>query len=234
MKVLLINLVFLILVNPLQAQQREVPLGLSNSAISNSNFFIYSPRLIVKPTLKDSTEAANEYPEQLVTSILSSSNQTWVNYNTLGGAKNSEKLNAEVLQFRKSMDKDKNFQQLVCKFSFTANGSEMAMIKFFFHTEKLPKAYSGVTVMQKVGNRWYQTSPVFTSQLSLLMMRFDSEKLATVMKAKPTGDKLMDNLIKQVKDENGINLDKLTKEFNQWYSTNDKEKLDYFIDKDAW
>jgi hypothetical protein len=110
----------------------------------------------------------------------------------------------------------------------------MAMIKFFFHTEKLPKAYSGVTVMQKVGSQWYQTSPVFTSQLSMLMMRFDSEKLGKIIKAKLSGDKLIDNLIKQTKAENGIDLDKLIKEFNRWYSDNDEEKLDYFIDKDAW
>ena len=58
---------------------------LSISEEQELNFYNYQPRLILKATLNTITEAKNEFPEQLMHSILSAKNQEWVNYNTLGG-----------------------------------------------------------------------------------------------------------------------------------------------------
>jgi hypothetical protein len=96
------------------AQSKSVSLIVGNGHLSSANFFMYDPSLIIKGTYSDTTQALNIYPEQLMNSILSASSQKWIDYNTLGGSKEASKVSSSDLEFKKVMDRDKNYFKLIC------------------------------------------------------------------------------------------------------------------------
>ncbi|XKX06547.1 hypothetical protein R8G61_04280 [Tenacibaculum maritimum] len=61
------------------------------------NVFKYSEDFIIRADYNDKEEAVNEYPEQLIQSVFSATNQEWVNYNTLGGEKKLVKKKKVIL-----------------------------------------------------------------------------------------------------------------------------------------
>jgi hypothetical protein len=206
----------------------------SSIQLDNASVYIYEPPFLAKGIYKDTTEAVNKFPEQLMSSIISTTNQKWIDYNTLHGALNSEKKDSKYFDYIRTMDKNKNFFELRLKMSFTINDNEFAIIKFYLSTEETVEAKSGVYVMQKIENRWFTTRTSFTSDLALMIMRFDEDKFLTVLKARPIGNELMDELIEKVKVNSSVDLSKLYKEFSSWYSNDDLQKIEYFIDSKAW
>jgi hypothetical protein len=210
-------------------------LVLSNSiGMNNASFYIYNPPFSAKAIYADTTKALNQFPEQLMSSIISVTSQQWVNYNTLGGKEKAEKKSQKYFDFIRSMDKDKNYFELRSKMTFSLGTSEFSIIKFYFHTQELPTAQSGAYVMQKVNNKWYSTSTPNTSDLSLMIMRFQEEKLLTILTGKANGNPLNDDLIAKISTSGSIDLTLLYNEFSNWYATNDSKKIEYFIDPKAW
>jgi hypothetical protein len=118
--------------------------------------------------------------------------------------------------------------------NFKANGAEMCIIKFFIHSDGLPKPFSGTYLFQKNGNRWYHTATPWATNLMIMMMSFDDSKLATLLKSKPIGQPLMDELIKKVFQGNKFNLELLYKEYDSWYANKDEKRKNYFLDKKTW
>jgi hypothetical protein len=204
------------------------------SSASKASFHVYNPAFLAKKIYTDTLQAINETPEQLMCSLISARSQVWVNYNTLGGEVKAEKRTPAYFEKYNQMDKESNFYELKAKYEFTANGSDYAIVKFYIHFQGMPKPLSACYQLQKLGKRWYYTSADFTADLVVLIMRFDENLLNKVMVGKITGDKPTDDLIKKVHDQNGLNLNKLNKEFKQWYESNDTKKLSYFVDKNAW
>ncbi len=201
----------------------------------NTSFHIYNPPLKAKAIYKDSIEAGNEYPEQLVSSLISASSQGWIDYNTFGGNSKSEKKDQKYFDFIKSMDIDKNYYELKSKLMFELNGQEYAIIKFYFHTELLPESKSGAYVMVKDNGRWKYTTTNFTSDLALMVMRFNGEKLQELLRGQNSGNEIVDRVISQITTDTGfIEFTSLYKEFANWYEQDNTEYLNYFIDKNAW
>jgi hypothetical protein len=214
-------------------QGDRVILG-NQSSMQNLVFTQYKPVFKATMLYKNQNEAKNETPETLVSSIISASTQAWVDYNTFGGAEKSRKITKEALERAKTANKEKVFLNLTSKMTFNANGSEMCIVKFYIHSDGLPKPISGTYLFQKVANRWYHSASPWASNLMIMMMSFDDDKLATILKGKTIGDKIIDNLIVKIVDKKGINLDKLYIEYDSWYAKNDKIKKDYFLDKNSW
>jgi hypothetical protein len=157
-----------------------------------------------------------------------------MDYNTLGGKQKSEKKQKKYFDFISSMDKDQNYFELRSKLMFTLNNDEFAITKFYFHSIELAKPQSGSYVLQKVNGRWYTTSNPATSDLALMIMRFQESKLFSILTMKKDGNKNMDDLITLASVNGTVSLDLLIKEFSRWYSDNETQKLDYFIDQNAW
>lgn len=202
--------------------------------LSNVSFYVYTPPFSAKAIYKDTAEATNKFPEQLMSSVISATSQQWIYYNTLNGKEKAEKKEQKYFDYIKYMDKDKNYFELRSKLSFSLNSSYFTIIKFYFHIQELPKTQTGAYVMQQVNGRWYLTSNSNTSDIALMVMRFQEEKLLYLLKAKPIGDKLMDDLIKLVAKNESIDFTLLYNEFSSWYDKNESQKIDYFIDKNAW
>jgi hypothetical protein len=219
--------------NTLIDKGSRVLLSTSNG-LSDVLFHVYNPPFLAKAIYKDTIQAVNKFPEQLMSSIISTLNPKWIAYNTLGGQAKAEKKEQKYYDFIKSMDRDKNYFELRSKMSFSLGGNDFSIIKFYFHTQELPTAQSGAYVMQKVNNRWYSTSTPNTSDLSLMIMRFQEDKLLTILTGKPNGNPVNDELMAKTSVSGSIDLALLYKEFSNWYTNNDSQKIEYFIDPKAW
>jgi len=169
-----------------------------------------------------------------MSSVISTLNQSWINYNTLGGAEKADKKEQKYFDYIKTMGRDKNYFELKSKLNFTLNGLDYSIIKFYFHSQELARPQSGSYVMQKKGNRWYLTSNTNTTSIALMTMRFQEAKYLVLLQANLTGDKLMDDLIKRVTPNGALDFTLLYKEFSSWYTNNDSQKIEYFIDKNSW
>ena len=64
------------------AQEEYSNILLSYSETQDIFYYKYNPEFIIYADYKSQSEAINEHPEQLIQSVLSATNQEWVNYNT--------------------------------------------------------------------------------------------------------------------------------------------------------
>lgn len=194
-------------------------------------FHNYTPQLIIKAT--DSIYKDAEFPEQLVQSILSATNQEWVDSYTYGGAEKSSKKSEEHFDRIQFMNKDSNYFELHHKLVFNIGSVPTAIIKFFLFQEN-EKPVSGAFLMQKINGVWYKSSDPNANDLVILTMRLKSEVLAGILLNNSENEDVLDLRQKVLTDEN-IDLVKLVSEFSSWYSpTRDEEKIELFIDSKTW
>lgn len=195
--------------------------------IENTTYHIYDPPFRAMVIYKDTIEAVNKYPEQLMSSMLSASNQDWVNYNTLGGAIESSKISQEEFDKVKKLSYDKNYFELLSKLEFEVNNDKMAIVKFYLYKEDLDKPVAGATVMQYINNRWYETSKPYTTSIAMALMIFKVNIMNSLLTGKGRNE-MENDLIKKVYD-NGLDFDKLLQQQN--LSTEEKE---YFTNPLNW
>ncbi|CAZ95449.1 hypothetical protein [Zobellia galactanivorans] len=109
------------------SQDNNANLILSYPEESEISFFQYPERTFVKAIYNSQAEATNVYPEQLLESIISATNQEWVNYNTLGGAEKASQKKQSHFDKIMTMDKDKNYFELAHKLTFDVGGVPTAV-----------------------------------------------------------------------------------------------------------
>ncbi len=206
----------------------------NNSGGAESKFFIYNPVFKAKAIYTDLSQVTNEYPEQLLSSTLSASAQEWANFNILQTSGLQEKMDQKHFESVKSMDREKTYMELICKFQFQYEGSDMAIIKFLFHIEE-KDSVCGAYVMQKINGRWYKTATPFTNDLSVMIIRMKADKLEQILTEKPDKDSYIVDLLNKIKEPNGsISILKLVNEFKSWYTNNHQDKIAHFKDPKSW
>ncbi|MCA6420690.1 MAG: hypothetical protein IM603_16485 [Cytophagales bacterium] len=216
------------------SQNSEYPnIILSYSENQTLYFHEYNPPLKVKAEYTQLSQALNQYPEQLIQSILSAKNQNWVDYNTLGGTENSSKLDEAHFQKIILMDKEKNYFELVHKLTFNVGSVPTALVKFYFYQENQTPV-SGCHVMQNINGRWQKTSHPSLSLLAIAFMRFKTEVIKGVILG-GSKDQEVIKLRQRITTNGSFDLAKLEKEFSSWYSpAKDEKKLKLFTDPKAW
>lgn len=204
--------------------------------MGESFYYIYEPSFLAKPIYNDTTEAENIYPEQLMISTISANSQEWINYNTYGGEVRAEIKDERFFEHVKNMNLDSNYFELRSKIQFILDNEQYAIIKFFIYSELLDDPKSGAYVMIKdTDGRWKKTINNFTSNLALMMMRFQEEKLRAILFFDEENNPLMQALLNKISVAEGVvDFSLLYKEFSRWYSDNDEGNLKYFIDENAW
>jgi hypothetical protein len=225
---------FLFLVTTLGfAQTSEPNLILAYLESQEMYFHDYTPTVKIKADYTTLGQVTNQYPEQLLQSILSARTQEWVDYNTLGGAANSSKLSETHFQTVSSMNKEANYFELVHKITFNVGAIPTTIIKFYFHQEN-KKPLSACYVMQLVNGRWQKTSHPSLSAFSIAFMRFKTDVIRGVI----LGDSKDEEVVKlrqRVTTNGALDLQKLEIEFLSWYSpAKDANKLKLFTDSQAW
>lgn len=199
--------------------------------VKELSFYKYEPKFLAKAIITSQKNADNEYPEQLMESIISATNQDWVNYNTLEGEQDEQ----EQSHFDriKSMDRDKNYFELHHKLSFNVGDVPTVIVKFFFYQEN-ENPLSASYVMQKVNERWQRTSHPSLSTLSIIVMRMKTEVLQGIILGN-SKDMEIKKLRNRVTSNGGIDLTELEVEFNSWYSPEvNQKKIDLFKDPRTW
>ncbi len=220
--------------NRIYPQNIDYPnLILSYSETKDLYFYAYDPPLIIRADYSNINEAVNEYPEELVQSILSARNQEWVDYNTLGGAEKSfKKKEAHFLRVA-TMNKDENYFELHHKLTFNMGAIPTALIKFYFNQEgEVP--VSGCFVMQNVDGKWKKTSNSTLSTLSIAIMRFKTDVLSGIILGTSQNEDII-NLRQRVTTNGSLDLVKFENEFSSWYSpVIDGGKIELFKDPNSW
>jgi len=233
MKQTVITLFLLLVTVTLGAQTEYSNMILSYSENQKIFFHKYEPRLIIKAEYSSITEAENKYPEQLIQSILSATNQEWINYNTLGGAEKATEQKQSHFDRVLTMDKNKNYFKLHHKLTLTMGNIPTAIIKFFIHQEENDPV-SGAVVMQKVEGRWQHTSNSTLSTLSIIVMRLKTTVLQGILLGNSEDNDII-ALSKRVSSVSGLDLQKLEDEFMSWYNPElDRYKIEKFIDPESW
>ncbi len=225
------NSIVLILVSFICFSQNQSNIRLGVSEQNNLSFYEYVPRLKIKATMNSMADTKNQYPEELMTSILSATNQKWVNYNNIKEGKPKPPSHFEKIR---TMNKEENYFELHHKLSLKLGGIPTTLIKFYFHQEN-QQPVSGCYVMQKSEGRWKRTANVNLSLLSIIIMRLKSNVLEGIILENSKDEYIMD-LRDKVTDNNGmLDIKSLETEFLSWYDPQRNEILiNLFIDKNAW
>ncbi len=232
-KVNLLNLFVFIISTVVNAQEEDSNLILSYPEESEISFYQYPEGTNTKAIYKSQTEADNVYPEQLLESIISATNQEWVNYNTLGGAEKASEKKQSHFDKIKSMNKNKNYFELAHKLNFNVGGVPTTIIKFFTHFEGTD-VLSGAVVMQLVDGRWQKTSHPSLSTLSIIVMRMKSEVLEGIV-LQNSDEPNIKAITERVTGESGLDLSLLEEEFASWYSPEINEtKIKMYKDPKTW
>lgn len=196
------------------------------------SFQIYDS-LVIKKDYTKFEDVINDSPENLIKSILSATNQEWVDYNTLGGSQKSTKRKPDYFKKIEEMNKDKNYIQLIHKFSFSIDNVPTEIIKFYFKQENTT-AVSGCYVLQKINNRWYKLSNTTTANLSIMVMRLKTEILKELFSGKTSNDKTKE-LYNKIYSNGILDLRKFENIFFSWYSpTKKNDIINVFIDPKTW
>ncbi len=205
---------------------------LSSGSVNNYQYELFSTKKTINPIYTDLSQVKNESIERLMSSILCANNQAWVNFNTLGGAKNAEQKTPTDFDRISNRNNEKTYFELISKLSFESAGQYLTIIKFRLYLEQYPKGISGAYQLQKVGDRWFKISRSDLSNMALMMVFFKADILRDIIAGKKTTKLLTDELIAKVYDQNGLDIQKLYKEFTSW--ENDKTKADYFLEPTGW
>lgn len=198
--------------------------------VVNSNFLVYDPPFPAKGIYKDTLEAVNQFPEQVISSIMSATNQAWENFNYLNGQ--ARKLDAAHFEKAAKLDKNKNYYELRSKFEFIHEGSPTAFIKYYFHFEDLKEQGGGFKVLKKVNGKWYATLIPNFITVPYMLFWFKDERLKELFAGKPTGNPFTDDIITKTRDESGnLDLEKLGNQLRVMFKEGTKTpKFLHFID----
>jgi hypothetical protein len=173
---------FLIVINcQVKSQTPNVILG--GKEINNVSYYVYDPPFLAKPIFNQLEDVKNNYPEKLMESIISASDQNWVNYNNLNISEIKDNAFFEKV---KKQDKDKNYFELLSKLEFEANNSQMTIIKFNLYIDEKKDSLPlvGTYVCQKVDGIWKRVSTPFTTRLAMVMLVFKQDILKRLLVGK--------------------------------------------------
>jgi hypothetical protein len=206
---------------------------LMNQGFKNATFYLYKPAFAAKAIFKKLEEVNNQYPEELMSSILSVNTQGWENFNTLGGENEAELKDDAFFESINRMNREKNFFDLRCKLAYEANGEHFAIIKFYLFRENT-EPICGAYAMQKIENRWYKTSTNLTTTLAFLLMQFNEEKLDLLFQQNGKTSPEINQVLLKIIEGKKISLPKLIAFSNTWKDSKYQNLADFFYDKNSW
>lgn len=198
------------------AHCQSVKIILKNSSkLLNGKYHIYEPILKIQARYKDTTEAKNETPEELMTSIVSSNSKLWEKYNAAEFDEN------ESYTFVKGIE-----YELLSKLEFEIDSLPMAIIKFKLIKPDEVKKIVGVAIIKKNSKRWKTTSSYYVNRLSIAFLVFRENIMQNLILKNPKN-----NIEKKLLEKcysNGLDIEKL---LSQDFT---KEQKEYFINPLNW
>jgi len=194
--------------------------------LEDARFHVYDPSFKAKAIYDSMNDAKCLTPEALVESIESATTQEWVDYNHLPGKSHS--VSVKAFKYRKKLDKDSNYFELIHKLTFSYNGIPTAIIKYRFVDDGKQTVLASMVVQKKNG-RWFRTSIAGIDHLKEVVKRVKSNKLAHLLDPDSFEDEgQIKELKKRFKTERGVlDSEKLYGEMNKLRS--EKKWDEYFM-----
>jgi hypothetical protein len=230
MKKIIISILIIVLFNQNNYSQ-EKGSRLYSFDINEISFYKYNVDFKIK-AVKNFKIIKNQFPEELMQSLLSTSSEEWEIFNTLGGKDNADIKSRSYYDNIKKMNIDKNYFELKHKLEFEIDGVATSIIKFYFFTQDNSKPQAGLVVMQKYANRWYKTSMKMVSNIAMTCLRLKTEEFEKIILGDVSNNQL-EKINKKVFVDEKLDFNELNKEIDSWYSNDsveNKSKKDYFKD----
>lgn len=211
----------------------RIILKTSLGEMDDARFYVYDSPFQAKAIYKDTIAAENNYPEELMSSIMSEDSEAWHNYNNVKAGRISNEMRE---RFKKvsTMNKEKNYFELLHKFSFELEGQNYCIIKFNLVTDEKENPIRGAYSMIKKNNKWKKTSSPQTFKMTMLNVFFKTERLAELFRGEKTSNELTNQLIDLVYENGILKMDNLLNEFESWNKNNNVQYLEYFTQKPNW
>jgi hypothetical protein len=131
---------------------------------------------------------------------------------------------------------ERSYQEAYLKaipFTFFTSCPDFVTHSFDFINQEGQKATGCYTLVNK-NNRWYKHETAYTTNVNLLFIAFKDDKLKALFEGKPNADDLQNVLLSEVSSKEGLDLDKLFKQYDTWKKGTDNEKINYFLDPTSW
>jgi hypothetical protein len=164
--------------------------------MENAKFHIYDPPFAAKGIYTKIEDAKCLTPEALLESMESETNQAWVDHNNLPGE--SDTVPADAFAYRKKLDKNTNYYELIHKLSFSYNGIPTAIIKYYFVEDGKRTILASMTVQKKNGC-WYRTCIAGLDHLEAIVCRVKSKNLAMLLETNIPDDAT--DFMKKIKND---------------------------------
>lgn len=211
----------------------RIILKTSIGEMDNVRFYVYEPPFKAKAIYKDTLDAVNNYPEQLMSSIMSEDSEEWHYYNKVIKGKISDDMRDRFSEVS-TLDKEKNYFELLHKFSFELEGQNYCIIKFNLVLEEKENPIRGAYCMVKQNDKWKKISSPQTFKMTMLNIFFKTERLRELFLGEKTSNQLTDQVIDRIYENGILNMDNLLDEFESWNKNNNVNYLEYFTQKPNW
>jgi len=198
----------------------------------NMSLYIYEPTLVLKRIYNTVEEAKFSYPEELMISILSCTDELWNEKNHHPNFPVRPKRVEHYSKVKQS-DIDVIYFELDYKLSYSYNGSDFAMIKYFIHSDESEKPASAMKVLEKYNGSWV-VSNNFKTFTPIVLMRIDKYKLKNILNL-DASDQLITELLPDIMKNGAVDLDLLAIEFSKWYEEPvNEDSINHFKDPRTW
>jgi hypothetical protein len=216
-----VAILFCLIFNSFQLFAQQA-IYIAMDSLESVEFNIYEPPYRASMVYQDTLSAKNLTPEELMSSIISASNQDWVNYNTKGGSKFADQKKEEHFEKVGKRERDNNYFELLSKLEFTFYKRKMAIVKFYLHLEDKEKPVAGTAVMEKLEKgKWKVVTEPALTPISMAMMIFKPEVMGNLLSNEPENDTER-KILALAYTEPGLDFNKLL-QIN--YTTEEKEAL---------
>lgn len=188
--------------------------------LSKATFHIYVPPYAAKRVYTDIGQATARTPEELMQSMASETTQEWVDSNWMKHISN--RVSPEAFKVRKERDPEKNYYELIHKLTFSYDGVETAIVKYWFVDDGKRTIVTAMQ-MQKIGDRWLGAAVPGIEHIASLVAKLKPEVLAALFPMRPPQSELIREILSQTRDPSGgLDFTKL-----HVYLTMLAEKKDY-------
>ena len=180
-----------------------------SSEIDANSFksFEYPKNTRIGMIFNNKSQVRNEFPEELMASILCANTQEWVNFNELEPVQ----ISSDKIEQIDKADKTKNYFNLLQKVEFKANGLDYALIKFRLVVQDLEKPLYMTESMVRKNKRWLRITESGLTPLLFMMGMTKTYYLNSLLNQKETDILFFNDFIKNSSFDNILELNKYLK-----------------------
>jgi len=215
-------------------QGEEIQVSVIDEGVSDVTYYLYDPPYKAKSIYKNKEEALNLTPESLASSIMSTTNQEWVDYNQYGGKGPIKK--PDYFEIIKKGD-ESTYSSLIAKLSFNYEGKKYALVKFRLHLEELQEAgIAGCHLFVYDNNRWHKTDSLKNyGWLVMTLSEINPIALQSVLRQDKSRSPHVKNFLDKISIKNKISLKLLITEYsNMSYDNSRSNAYKYFSEDMGW